>query len=119
MPAFACRLPEDMPQALAYATQGVINGQLYVYGGPLFRYDPGTNRWTSLAPSPYPAGAGAAGVIGGRLYVAGGEDRSSFPITNVIAYDPATNRWQAKAPMPVALVFPASAVIDKKLYVAG
>ncbi len=112
------------------AVTGVINGNLYVatecvfpdFGhyyacSPdlLFRYNPVTNRWTTLASPPEAGIAGLGGVIGGKLYLvgsAGGEGR-------LAAYDPATNRWTGKTGLGRARYGAASVVHAGKLYLIG
>jgi hypothetical protein len=54
-----------------------------------FRYDPATNKWTTL-PSPAHAYF-MGGVLYGKLYLVGNYTE---------AYDPATNKWTVKAPPP-------------------
>jgi N-acetylneuraminic acid mutarotase len=116
---------------------GVINGKLYVVtrcssrvyyteddvcegdltGPRLFRYNPVTDRWVTLAP-PFPAATVhemvwtplAGGVIGGRFYVMGGLRYD--PIANelqeldvTIVYDPVTNLWTRRASMPSPRIY--------------
>jgi Kelch motif protein len=86
-----------MPVHGAEGVAGVIGDQLYVaMPDPdraghtyFFRYNPATNKWTTL-PSPgdrYGMGA----VLYGKFYLFG---------TQTEAYDPATNAWTRKAPQP-------------------
>jgi N-acetylneuraminic acid mutarotase len=120
---------------------GVINNKLYVvthcstlyyseYGcvgdltGPrLFRYNPVTDRWVTLAP-PFPRATMndsevyyplAGGVIGGKFYVMGG----GFGTSRLSVYDPATNQWTPKNALGLARPGAATAVLDNKLYVMG
>ncbi len=117
----------SMPTQGLGGVSGAINGKLYVLtycGGedciPLvpqafYRYDPATDRWTTLArPSGYHSG-GAAGVIGGKFYVAGGSSVG----TEVEAYDPATNTWTSRAPLGSPRWSVAGAVAGGKLFVLG
>ena len=120
---------------------GVIGNQLYVvtlcepyryseYGcvgdltGPrLFRYNPVTDRWVTLAP-PFPratmndseVGTLAGGAIGGKFYVMGGDFGNNGRLS---VYDPATNRWTPKTPLGLARHGMATAVLGNKLYVMG
>ena len=113
---------------------GVIKNQLYVVtlchsieagycegdstGPRLFRYNPVTDRWVTLAP-PFP-GAGvntvAGGVIGGKFYVMGGDFWNNGLLS---VYDPATNQWSPKTPLGLARRSVATAVLGNKLYVMG
>jgi hypothetical protein len=127
----------------SYGVTGVIKNKLYVvtfchalryyveYGcvgdltGPrLFRYNPVTDRWVTLAP-PFPVATGndpsevstlAGGVIGGKFYVMGGDFRNNGRLS---VYDPATNQWTPKTPLGLARWGVATAVLDNKLYVMG
>jgi len=122
---------------------GVINGKLYVVtrcssrvyyteddvcegdltGPRLFRYNPVTDRWVTLAP-PFPAATVhemvwtplAGGVIGGKFYVMGGDYGNKGRLS---VYDPATNRWTVKNPLGLARSGVATAVLGSKLYVMG
>jgi N-acetylneuraminic acid mutarotase len=124
---------------------GVIKNQLYVVtfchtlgysdapgpascvgdltGPRLFRYNPVTDRWVSLAP-PFPRAKGsdpqvssvAGGVIGGKFYVMGGTFENSGRLS---VYDPATNQWTPKTPLGLARPGVATAVLGNKLYVMG
>lgn len=117
----------SMPAAGLLGVSGAINGKLYVLtycGGedciPLvpqafYRYDPITDRWTTMAQPAAFHSFGAAGVIGGKLYVAGGSTSG----TDVEAYDPATNTWTSRAPLGSPRWSTAGAVAGGKLYVLG
>jgi hypothetical protein len=126
----------DMPKYTADGVTSVIGGKLYVLPGTcsgtgwpflgycdqepirqLYRYDPATNAWTKLAPSPHFHESGARGVINGKFYVAGGF--SNFTATAYLdVYDPATNTWRTLAPVPIAghLI---GAALGGKLFVIG
>ncbi len=124
-----------------YGVTGVIKNKLYVvtlcstlryseYGcvgdltGPrLFRYNPATDRWVTLAP-PFPratmndseVGTLAGGIIGGKFYVMGGDFRNNGRFS---VYDPATSQWTPKTPLELARHGVATAVLGNKLYVMG
>lgn len=119
----------DMLRLAAYGVTGVIDGKLYVHSGTdgysgyhsfLHVYDPVTNQWAVLPPSPHvQACEPAGGVIDGKFYVAGGVDAPGNLLATLNVYDPATNTWTTKAPMPTARGGGAAGVIDGKLYVVG
>jgi hypothetical protein len=124
----------DMPQYTADGVTGVIGGKLYVLPGIcspetdlppscqnspirlLYRYDPATNAWTKLAPSPHFHQHGARGVINGKFYVAGGQKAYGGFVAALDRYDPATNTWKTLAPLPLA-GSAQGAVLQGKLYV--
>ena len=121
-----------MPRAAGCGIQGAIKGQLYVYAGcigvptvpdahRMFRYNPHTNRWVTLAPPPRrhtfsPFG----GALGDKFYMGGGW-WDHAPTGFVYAYDPATNTWADRAGVPHGggHAFGAYSVLGGKLYVAG
>jgi N-acetylneuraminic acid mutarotase len=120
----------NLPYRMSHGVTGVIDGKLYVFPGNcgncpggvvnrrFFRYDPATNKWTSLRQAPRQHAYGAGGVIGGKFYVAGGVD-SATAITQLDVYDPVTNRWTTKAPMLTLRLWTAGAVLNNKLYILG
>jgi N-acetylneuraminic acid mutarotase len=119
-----------MPTPRVFLAAGVLNEQLYVFGGgntsgptaALEAYDPLTNAWSSKASAPTAISSAAAGVIDNKLYVVGGCINADCRIgtTNLLQiYDPATNGWTTGAPMPTARHGMGAGVIDGKLYVAG
>jgi N-acetylneuraminic acid mutarotase len=123
-----------------HGATGVIDGKLYVVtpcaqsnepwgvyegcgGHPapwFFRYNPVTNRWTTLR-SPFvnatdpPLSPYMGGVVGGKLYVMTG-NRS---VGRLAAYDPATNQWTSRTPLGLGRPGAATAVLGGKLYVMG
>jgi N-acetylneuraminic acid mutarotase len=120
----------DMPRATAEGVSGVIDGQLYVLAGTcvaadelvachsFYRYNPATNTWTKLAPSPRNHQRGAGGVINGKFYVAGGWNGSR--LTNKLdVYDPSTNAWSTRASLPEVRGGAAGTVLQNKLYLIG
>ena len=122
----------SMPIASACGSSAVISGKLYVFSGcrlsstgvqiaagSLHRYDPGTNRWTTLRSAPSVHVQPVIGVITGKLYVVGGNDGSNAAVRRLDAYDPATNSWSTKADMPTARVAAAAAVVGARLHVIG
>jgi N-acetylneuraminic acid mutarotase len=128
----------DIPQPGCGGTQGVINGQLYVYTGcyatgafgVFFRYDPGSNTWLRRAAPPTDHLQGAGGVINGKLYLVGGWKASSCEVNGEPAicddldnalhvYNPATNAWTRKAFIAVKRTGMSAAVLGGKLFVVG
>ncbi len=126
----------DMPKAGGEGVSGVIKDKLYVLSGfcdgdrfpdprscdvepnhQLYRYDPVTNTWATLAPAPHVHRFGVGGVINHKLYVVGGrEECCQKDVADLDVYDPATNTWKTLAPIPSA--GPAiGAMLRNRLYV--
>lgn len=127
----------DMPKATADGVSGVINGKLYVLPGTcegafwpapkycatepikqLYRYDPVTNTWATLAEAPHYHKSGAGGVINGKFYVAAGFS-DFIPVAELDVYDPATNTWTTRASMPAAGLVTGAAVRNKLFVLSG
>lgn len=107
-----------MPERGSGGVTGVINNKLYVVTpsegqedySNFFRYDPATNKWSTL-PSPRHAYF-MGGVLSGKLYVVGNE---------VEMYDPATNQWTTKRSPPATdiNIWGTAVAVGAKLYVFG
>lgn len=122
-------LPE-LPEPLNHIGMAAYGGDVYVVGGygnllngltakrDLYRYSPGTRRWTRLAPMPTARGAVATAVVGDRLYVidglALGREKAVLE-----AYDFGDGRWVRLAPPPTAREHVAGVALDGSLYVIG
>jgi N-acetylneuraminic acid mutarotase len=111
----------DLPIFSAEGVSGAIDGRLYVLPGAcngngwpnpgfceveatrrFYRYDPGSNTWTSRRQSPHLHRRGAAAVLGDKLYVAGGLNESLQGLADLDVYDAASNTWRTLASLPVA-----------------
>lgn len=107
------KLP-SMPSPRNHVTAAVLNGQLYVIGGQLHqeenqtalrvveRYDPATNKWTTVASLPAPRSHAMNGtfVMDGKIILVGGEDGFDKPHNTVFSYDPAANKWTTIGYLP-------------------
>ncbi len=111
----------DLPFRAAGSASAAIDGQLFVGGGidrkvtvgKAARYDPGSDRWVTVAPMPLPRGFAGSGTDGRRWYVFGGRGRgaasdslASAVSDQVQVYDPRSDRWivsgrDAGAPAPL------------------
>jgi non-specific serine/threonine protein kinase len=89
----------------------VLDGQIYLTGGSIFyqtairsglwRFDPETETWTSLAPMPGPRAQHASVALGARIYVVGGVAGDPRRARELWAYDVAHGTWLTDlAPLP-------------------
>jgi hypothetical protein len=104
----------------AYARHASVkaNGQIYVFGGQLnaigipdiagastpYRYNPGLDSWTALAPMPDPKLTDVTAVyLNGNIFIPGGYDGNSM-VGNHKVYNVASGIWEAnRAAPPVAV----------------
>jgi N-acetylneuraminic acid mutarotase len=126
----------NMPRQTAGGVTGVINNKLYVLSGTcnddvapvydcvdpivrrlLYRYDPVTDSWITLAPAPHPHEHGVGGVINGKFYVAGGSGGDGISNGFLDVYDPWSNTWKTLAPLPAPRSLAAGAIQNTKLWV--
>ena len=122
-----------VPAALEYPTVVSSGTAAYIMGGAnttgasvntLYRYNPATNDYTTLAPSA--AGTStwnAAGAyLNGKIYKIGGyhsEAGATTGLATVEIYDIATNTWSLGAPYPQAAGWISAFVQGNFLYAAG
>jgi hypothetical protein len=105
---------------------GVLNGQFLITNSAQANdtesYNPTTNKWTVLAPSPTLQFSAVGGVMNGQFYMVGGCSPADcrIDVTGVMQiYNPTTNSWSYGPSMPTARFDAASTVINGKLYVVG
>ncbi|HEX8676735.1 MAG TPA: kelch repeat-containing protein, partial [Segetibacter sp.] len=87
----------------------------------LYRYNPSTNIWATMASIPGAVWEGAAAATsGGKVYVFGGQPSSGGATNATRIYNISTNTWSVGANMPVG-VRQHSAVTgaDGKIYIIG
>ena len=69
-------------------------------------YDPKSNMWTAMSPSPLSPRNGVASVWTGRLALFwGGQTASAYsssPLSDGASYDPSTNRWELLPKSPLS-----------------
>jgi N-acetylneuraminic acid mutarotase len=126
--------PTTLPTGLNHSPATAYRGDIYLPGGYIegaeatsnfWRYDPGANRWTRLAPLHQPRGAAAAAVIADKLYVADGAPQTygignpSGPYDSLEIYDFKTKSWSSGPDAPYALHHSAAAALDGMFYMAG
>jgi uncharacterized protein (TIGR03437 family) len=86
----AWALLAPLPTGRSGIGAGVVNGELYVFGGEQPRlfsevevYQPLTNQWQQLPPMPTPRHGLFASVIGNRIYLPAGATQQGLGATNV------------------------------------
>src|SRR5579871_2009608 len=71
------------PEGLTHQGVAVLNGKIYMVGGfagghhslpsaGVYSYDPGTDKWETLAPLPSPMGGISLASVAGKVHVVGG-----------------------------------------------
>jgi N-acetylneuraminic acid mutarotase len=124
------RVVAPLPIMLNHTAAASAGGKLYVHGGRadlfpdsastrLFRYDPGSNRWTELASSSEPRASHALGAIGGKLYSAAGENASTGELTSMEIYDISSDTWSSGPSMSAGRNHVAGAVANGDFFVFG
>ncbi len=117
-----------MPTAYAAAVAVGFEGQLYVIGGcdsglcgypDVFRYDPASDSWATLAPYPEPVSWQACGVIDDQIYCAGGVSDQLGESLHTYVYDPAADAWSSLADMPQTQWGMGYVAANSLLYISG
>jgi N-acetylneuraminic acid mutarotase len=113
-----------------HLTAAADRNYLYAIGGRKFkpvnntnavqRYEPASNRWTSLTALPERISGAGATIVGGQLLVVSGEDTTNVTST-VLAYDltAPTATWTTLAPLTQARHGVAVTAIGNTLYAIG
>jgi non-specific serine/threonine protein kinase len=103
---------------------------LYAVGGRKFvpgnntnvvqRYEPATDRWTSLAALPERISGAGAAIVNGRLLVVSGESPTAV-VSTVLAYDltAGTASWTTVTPIALGRHGLAVAAVGNTLYAIG
>jgi N-acetylneuraminic acid mutarotase len=76
---------------------------LSVFKGDVWRYDPSTNKWSTMASLPgQPRShiAAASFAYNGEIITMGGEGPGRVALNYVQEYNPATNTWVSLTPLP-------------------
>jgi len=105
----------SMPAPRNHVGGVALNGSIYAIGGQtgqdnlsvfkgdVWRYDPGSNKWTTVASlinQPRSHIAAASFAYNGKIIVEGGEGPGRVALRNVEEYDPSTNKWSSLTPLP-------------------
>jgi N-acetylneuraminic acid mutarotase len=99
--------PTSLPVKRAESGMATANGKLYLVGGrgikPADEFDPKTNSWTSLNPSPIEMNHFQAVSFKDEIYVMGaftGPYPHEIPIPNIYKFLPTKNEWIRGAEIP-------------------
>jgi len=122
---------EQAPYPIAIWGHAVVSvgGIVYSFGGIVnnaaitnaYRYTPGTNTWTPIAPLPAPRGWFSGTSDGTYIYLLGGVDQTFNTTATLWRYDPVTNTYDTNLPpYTIPTYFHASAYLNGKIYrIAG
>lgn len=95
----------------------VVDGKIYVIGGFYSSnnvYDPSTDNWTALTPTP-----NHVSMDGAMVYqnVVAYQNKIYYVGANATeVYDPLTDSWESKTPMPIGIVGSAN-IVNGEIYV--
>lgn len=105
------------------------NGAIFVFGGfdaaqlsatTSYKYDLGTNSWTSIPNLPTNRGQLGAAVVKNKIYIPGGYTSGFTPTSTVDAFDPETNTYTTMANMIVAVGdYAIGTYKDSLIYILG
>jgi hypothetical protein len=86
----------------------------------VLRYDPGSDRWSNVAPMPSPRYNFGSWVLTSDVYVFGGLDHIDDDTDTVYRYNTETNKWSTLVPMSGSRGYcHRVCVLDGKVYVVG
>ena len=104
-----------LPTALGFIPAATSGQYIYLLGGSdylggtlndtthAYRYDPGLDASTAIAPVPRSVGeTRAVTQRDGRIWLLGGGRSAPNPAAEVDVYDPVSNSWSLGPPMPTA-----------------
>jgi len=109
----------------------VLDGKIYAIGGSPDslegsfneRYDPKTDRWTTLTAMPTERCSHAVVACQGKIYCIGGSVPYFGPVfvsqgTDVVeVYDPINDAWSTKAPLPIKTGALSACVVNNQIFV--
>ncbi len=128
----------DLPEPRGHLGVAVVKGKIYAIGGQYKHdsgpvnlsachvFDPGENRWSSIADLPSRRNHFEPGTIvhNEQIIIVGGlrktESMSERRAVNTITrYNPETDQWQHFEKLPEKLIGPAASVFHETLFVSG
>jgi N-acetylneuraminic acid mutarotase len=117
-----------MPHRRSYTASAEIGGKIYVAAGmvgnsgrplDLFeRFDPKTQRWSSLKPLPDEFSAGAGARLGSTFFVIGGNS-PEVDGRQVFTYDTRRAAWRSITPLPAPRTNLAAVALGDRVYAIG
>lgn len=122
-----------LPESRSAYGLAVVEGRLYLFGGSdgtayraeVFRFDPATERWSTLTPMPTArAYSCVATDPQGNVFVIGGEN-SAGPLYTNEEYTPANEgtqgarTWSQRKPLPQLRSKSGCGAVDNEIYVFG
>jgi len=102
-----------------------LDNYIYILGGTgesnaLLRYDPSSDKWTSLASLSESREHTSAVALDGKIYAIGGRWSETGELTSVEVYDPAIDSWSSSAPsLQTARGGFSSVAVNGKIYAIG
>ena len=122
-----------LPAPRAVASAAGLGGLLYVAGGvtndadldehatdSVLAYDPGEDRWMTVAPMLTPRARFRLVAADGHLYAIGGLSSAlQFPLRTVDRYSPKTDSWEAVRSMREPRGGPGVAVVGDRIVAVG
>ena len=82
-------------------------------------YDPTTNTWTAITPSPSGKAFFHPVVLNSKIFaIGGGKGIMEISVANWV-YDPVNDSWSQMAPIPTPVETYASVVLGDKIYILG
>jgi N-acetylneuraminic acid mutarotase len=124
----------SMPAARNHVGGAALGGFIYsiggqqlqdantIFKGDVWRYDPSTNKWATMASLPNQPRShinGSTVVYKGHIIAMGGEGPGRVALNNVESYDPATNKWTSLSPLPSGRSSGIGGVFGDKLIFNG
>jgi len=82
-------------------------------------YDPATDRWTTLPPSPLSGRYTTGAWTGTELIIAGGSQAEGQVFADAAAYNPTTRSWRRLPSMPTPRAGATATWVGDRLVVAG
>ncbi|KAI1888673.1 hypothetical protein AGOR_G00187560 [Albula goreensis] len=125
------RMLGEMPETARFRhALGVLDGEIYVFGGchfyskydslkSAYRYDPAQGRWHRLADLPGNRSNFPLVQQDGCFYAIGGDSDINNNMDTVACYCPTTDRWSFARPLDLALSGHAASLWKGEIFISG